>query len=52
MAHYYIIKLAKAAEAGLETTRLTEKNYPESIRRAFLINGTDNLLLSVESSFL
>jgi hypothetical protein len=27
------------AEAGLETTKSTEANYPESIRRVYLING-------------
>lgn len=26
-------------DVGIETTRLTEANYPEGVRRVFLING-------------
>ena len=36
---FYFFTFQTVAEIGIETTRLTQNNYPEGVRKVFLING-------------
>lgn len=35
----YLYPLNLVMDVGMETIRVTEANYPEGVRRVFLING-------------